>query len=388
MNKRNDYFIFAKSHIQYILYSVKPSITMSSFNPFLAKLLSLVKEKQVLSNLSVGEPFEPVPEIIKKSAINSIIEDKNKYSPAEGLKELRQLISQKVKEKNNIKVTEENIIITSGVSAGYDLALLSILNPGDEIILPDPYFATLFQTPLILNFQVQLAKTKEDFSLDIDSVEGKINTKTKALVINSPGNPTGSVYSKYALKKLAELADKHGLYVISDEIYEDFVYDGDHFSIGSIYEKTITMFGFSKSYSMTGWRLGYNVAPKEIVDRMTEVQRYLFYAPSSPVQYGALAFDQVDISEKIKSFDEKRKYVLDNLSSKYKINNKPTGAFYVYPELPQGLSGEEFSLKALENGVLVFPGSLFSQKDTNFRISYSTSLEELKKGVEILNSLI
>ena len=361
---------------------------MSSYNPFLGNLLKLAKQKHVLSNLSVGEPFEQVPEPIKKSAIASIIEDKNKYSPAEGLSELRKLISRKVNEKNNITVNPENIIINSGVSVGYDLALLSILEIGDEVILLDPYFATLYQTPQILNFQVKLAKTMNDFSLDLDSIEEKINDKTKAIVINSPGNPTGTIYSKNELQSLVDLADKHNLYIISDEIYEDFVYNGDHFSIGSIYEKTISMFGFSKSYSMTGWRLGYNVAPVEIIQKMVEIQRYLFYTASTPAQYGALAFDQVDISDKIKSFNERRKYVLDNLSPKYKITNNPTGAFYVFPELPKGLSGEEFSLKALEKGVLVFPGSLFSQKDTNFRISYSTSLQELKKGIEILNSLV
>ncbi len=314
--------------------------------------------------------------------------DKNKYSPAEGLEELRKLVSQKVNEKNNIKATAENIIITSGVSAGYDLALLSILEPGDEIILSDPYFATLYQTPQILNFQIKLAKTKEDFSLDLDSIEEKITAKTKAIVINSPGNPTGVVYSQDDLQKLADLANKNNLYVISDEIYEDFVYEGKHFSTGSIYEKTISMFGFSKSFSMTGWRLGYNVVPKNIIEKMIEIQRYIFYAPSTPAQYGALEFYKVDISEKINNFKKKRDFVLENLSSKFKISSKPSGAFYVFPELPEGISGEEFSLKALDSGVLVFPGSLFSQRDTNFRISYSTSLEEIKKGIEVLNSLI
>ncbi len=360
---------------------------MSLSNPIIAKLFKLAKEKQVLSNLSVGEPFEPVPKAVKQQAINSIIENKNKYRPAEGIFELREKLVEKVKSKNNINIEPENIIITSGVSSGYDLALLSALEKDDEILMLDPYFVSLAESAKILGFPVKFVSLYPDFKLDIDKFRSAITPKTKAIVLNSPSNPIGLVFSSEELTKLAELAEEHGIFIISDEIYEDFVYEGEHFSIGSIYEKTISLFGFSKSYSMTGWRLGYNVASKELVEEMTEIQRYLFYAPSTIAQYGAVAFDQADISEKIKSFKEKRNFVVSNLNPKYELNYKPQGAFYVFPKLPEGISGEEFCTKALEAGVLVFPGSLFSEQDTHFRISYSVGMEELKKGIEILNNL-
>lgn len=360
---------------------------MSLTNPIIAKLFKLAKEEQVLSNLSVGEPFEPVPEGVKQQAINSIIENKNKYSPAEGFLDLRHKLTEKVKSKNNVAVKPENILITSGVSGGYDVALLSTLKKNDEILMLDPYFVSLAEAAKILGFPVKFVSLYPDFKLDLDKVRSAITPKTKAIVLNSPSNPTGLVFNKEELTNLANLAKEYDFFIISDEIYEDFVYEGEHFSIGSIYEKTITLFGFSKSYSMTGWRLGYNVAPKEIIDEMIEIQRYLFYAPSTIAQYGAMAFDQVDISEKIKSFKEKRDFVLANLDPKFKITKKPQGAFYVFPELPEGISGEQFAMKALEAGVLVFPGSLFSQQDTHFRISYSVGMEELQKGIEILNSM-
>jgi aspartate aminotransferase/aminotransferase len=361
---------------------------MEEVYPFLKKLIDKSRSQKITSNLSVGEPFENIPQQVKERMIRAVEENKHRYTPAEGLPELREALAQKLRLRNKISADPGDIIITNGVSGGYDLALLSILAPGDEVILTDPYFATLFQTPQILNFQVRLWKTKEDFSLDFEILEKLISKKTKAIVVNSPANPTGSVYSQEELTALAKVAQKHDLFIISDEIYEDFVYEGKHFSVGSLYEKTVSMFGFSKSLSMTGWRLGYNIVPKDTIEKMVEIQRYLFYAPSTVAQHGALIFNEVDIGEKIASFDERRKLVLKNLSSKYEVTNRPAGAFYVFPKLPKGVSGEEFSLRALEAGVLIFPGSLFSQNDAHFRISYSAGAEELESGITILNSLV
>lgn len=360
---------------------------MSFSNPFFENLLKIAKNKQLIANLSVGEPFEKIPEIIKKSAVDSIINDKNTYSPAEGLPALRELLATKVRERNHIQGSDENILVTSGVSAGYDLALLTVLSPGDEVVIFDPYFPSFKEVARILGFEPVIVSTKENFDIDFEQLKASLTIRTKAIIINSPNNPTGKVYPKEDLLKLVELAKEKNFYIISDEIYEDFIYEGKHFSIGSIYPKTITLFGFSKTYSMTGWRLGYCVAPKELIEKMVEIQRYLFYAPSTTAQYGAAAFDEVDVSEKIKNSKERRDYVVKNLSKRYELNYNPQGAFYVFPKLPDGLKSEEFCMKALEAGVLVFPGSLFSQKDDYFRISYSTDLEKIKKGLEILNSL-
>lgn len=356
-------------------------------NSEIKNYLQKARGYQIKVNLSVGEPLEAVPEEVKKSGINAIKNNETKYSPAAGYEELKEKIAQKVLERNSINVSAENVIITHGASGGLTIALSSITKPGDEVFILDPYFLSFPKVAEFLGLEVKFIPLNLDARIDLEKMKANLTDNTKAILLTTPNNPTGLVFGEEDLNKLTTLSEKHGLYIISDEIYEDFVYEDEHFSIGSIYDKTITLFGFSKSYSMTGWRLGYNVASKELIEEMTEVQRYLFYAPSSIAQHGAMVFDQTDISDKIKSFKEKRDYVVANLSKKYELNYKPEGAFYVFPKLPEGVSGDEFCMKALEAGALVFPGSLFSEQDTNFRISYSVGMEELKKGIEILNKL-
>lgn len=362
--------------------------TMRISNSPIKCFLEKAKNYEIKVNLSVGESLDPVPEKIKGMGIETIVDNNTKYSPPNGFKELREKLAVKIQTRNRIDSSSENVLITNGASGGLTVALSSVTDSGDEVVILDPYFISFPKVAEFLGLNVKLISLYPNFKIDTEKIKANISNKTKAILLTTPNNPTGLVFKKEDLTGLAEVAKENNLYIISDEIYEDFTYEGSHFSIGSLYEKTISLFGFSKSYSMTGWRLGYNVASVDLIEKMTEVQRYLFYAPSTIAQYGALAFDQVDISEKIKNFKEKRDFVLENLSKKYELNYKPEGAFYVFPKLPDGLKGEEFCLKALEAGVLVFPGSLFSQSDNHFRISYSTNIDELKKGIEILNKMV
>jgi aspartate aminotransferase/aminotransferase len=224
-------------------------------------------------------------------------------------------------------------------------------------------------------------------------VNAAITPKTKVMILGSPGNPTGVVMEEADIRAAVELARKHDLLILSDEIYEPFLYDLKRskdgkrlYSAAALYEKTIILRGFSKSHAMTGWRLGYAAGPQAIIQQMAKLQQYTFICGPTPLQYGALAAIDTSMEANIAAYKKKRDLVFGVISKKFEVT-RPGGAFYAFPKAPAGMSGSAFCEKAVEHNVLIIPGNVFSERDTHFRISYATSDEKLVKGCEILNSI-
>lgn len=331
-------------------------------------------------NFSIGQPDFGVTSKVKEATIRAINEGKSSYSVTQGILPLRQKISENFQKENNINTSPDNILVTSGTSAGVFLALSAILDPEDEVIIPDPYFVEYPELVKFLGGKAIFLDTYPNFQISPQALEELVSGKTKAIILNSPNNPTGAVYPETTLRKVAEIARKNNLIILSDEIYEKFVYDDNpHFSIGSIYDNTITLNGLSKSGGMPGWRLAWAIGPKEILDKMKELQQYTIVCAPTLVQYGALeAFEER--REIIEEYKKRRDLIYSLLSTKFKII-KPEGAFYIMVEVGDG---DKFTDWSIANNVLVVPGKFFSGKNTHIRISYATSLETIKKGCEIL----
>jgi aspartate aminotransferase/aminotransferase len=231
-----------------------------------------------------------------------------------------------------------------------------------------------------------------DFRFHADRVEKAITPRTKLLILNSPSNPTGVVMTQQEVDAAVEIARKHDLLLISDEIYEPFLYSGLSTQDSALpspaktYDKTIILRGFSKSHAMTGWRLGYAAGPEPIISQMTKLQQYTFVCAPSPLQYAALKAIDVPMDAARNAYQKKRDIVFEALSKKFELV-KPEGAFYIFPKAPKGLAATDFVAKAIENNVLIIPGNVFSERDTHFRISYATTDEKLQQGCEILSRL-
>lgn len=336
-------------------------------------------------NLTLGLPDFDVPEEIKKEAIKHIELGSNKYTTTQGIPELREKLVKKFREKNSIETTPENIIVSSAVSGALSMILTSVINPGDEVILFDPYFVG-YKELVVQNQGVPVfSEINPDFSINFENLKKAITSKTKVIILNTPNNPTGYVCIKQELEELARIAKENRLLVISDEIYEDFVYEGEHFSIGSFYENTVTMCGFSKSHAMTGWRVGYITGPAEIISQAVKVQQFNFVCAPAPFQYAAIKALDYDINENIKKYKEKRDIIYQGLKDKYDIVC-PKGAFYAFVRYPY--EGKKFLDDALKNNLLVVPGEVFSNKDTHFRISFAADNDTLRKAVEVLNKMV
>ncbi len=336
-------------------------------------------------NFSIGQPDFGVSERVKQKTIEAINNNLSQYTPTSGIEPLRIKVSRKLEKDNNIKKDPSNILIIPGTSAGIFLALSTLIDTGDEVIIADPYFVEYPELVKFLGGKSIFLDTYPDFQINPEKLKNLITKKTKAIIINSPNNPTGVVYPEKILREIAEILKNTNITVISDEIYEKFVYDNArHFSIGSVYENTVTVGGLSKSGGMPGWRLAWATGPKEVIEKMKELQQYTFVCAPSLVQYGALASFEDDLSSKILEYQEKRDLIFEGLSKKFKVI-KPQGAFYIMPDVG---SGEEFTKLAIKRNVLIIPGGAFSKRDTHIRVSYATSNENIKKGLEILFDIV
>ena len=339
-------------------------------------------------NFSIGQPDFDVPEPLKEEAIKAIKAGQNKYSQTAG--------DSLLKDKITLQMTEEfgwsnpATLVVSGVSGGLLLSFLALIQPGEEVIIPDPYFVMYKHLINMLGGKCVFIDSYPDFELPVDKIAQTVTDRTKLIIINSPCNPTGVVYSKERLRALAEIAGQKDIVVLSDEIYEKFCYDGQCASIAGCYEKTLLLRGFSKSYGMPGWRLGYAAAHeslRELIEQMTKIQQYTFVCAPTPFQKAAIAALDYDVSDLVDAYRRKRDLLFQGLKDKFEMV-RPTGAFYAFVKAPAGVSATQFVEKAIANNVLVIPGSVFSEKDTHFRISYATSNEKIQQGVEILRSLI
>lgn len=333
-------------------------------------------------DLSIGDPDFDIPEPIKAEGINWIKKGFNHYVSTRGIPELREKIRSRLDDR---RINYEDLLVTAGATGGYYLAILTVVSPGDEVLIADPYFVAYANVVIMCGGIPKLIDTYPDFTLREEKILPQITNKTKAIVINHPNNPTGIIYGEKELRLVANIADKYGLHIISDEIYEKFVYEGDFISIGSVAEDAIIISGFSKSAGMTGWRLGYVSGPRNIIDTMATFQQYSYVCANSIAQKAAITSLDFDISTYVQNYKRRRDLIYNGLKDRFKIT-KPSGAFFVFPEAP-GQDAETFVNKAIEKKVYIIPGNVFSQRNSHFRISFAVNEEKLKRAVAILNDI-
>lgn len=338
-------------------------------------------------NLSIGQPDFPVPEALKKAACEAIHADKNGYSQTQGTPELCGQLQGRIDAE--WRHTDRKLLVTSGTSGALNLAMWALVDPGDEVISFDPYFVMYPTLTEMVGGVPVVIDTYPDFRIDLDKVAAAITPKTKLILLNSPANPTGVVATEAEVRGLAELAAKHGIALLSDEIYREFCYDAPLESPAKWNDQTIVVDGFSKSYGMTGWRIGWVHGPAAIIDKMTALQQYTFVCAPHPLQQAAIGAHAIDICPLVDSYRDRRDHVVAGLrDAGYEVAS-PGGAFYVFPKVPEGKgTAREFVARAIENQLLVIPGSIFSQHDTHFRISYAASMETIDRGLEVLRKMV
>jgi len=351
------------------------------------KVFDLAAKMKDPINLSIGLPDFDVPEAAKNAAIEAIRAGNNRYTQTQGIAPLRDRLRRDLSAELGRDVGD--VLITSGVSGALMLAIMAMIDPGDQAIFLDPYFVMYKHLLTMAGGESVIVDSYPDFRFRPERVEKAITPRTKLLMLNSPSNPTGVVMSGDEVKAAVELAKKHDLLILSDEIYEPFLYDqaAGLDSPAKIYDRTLLLRGFSKSHAMTGWRLGYAAGPAEVIAEMAKLQQYTFVCAPSPFQLAAVAALDVPMKDAVAAYRKKRDLVCKLLKRKFEIV-EPGGAFYVFPKAPEGRSASEFVAQAIEHNVLMIPGNVFSGRDTHFRISYATTDEKLEKGCEILCSLV
>ena len=345
-------------------------------------------------SFGAGEPDMDTPEHIKAAAIEALQAGFTKYTPSSGIPELRQAISEKFKRDNGLDYKPSQIVVSNGAKQSCFNAIAAVCDPGDEVIIPAPYWLSYPEMVRLAGAEPAIVQTTQENSWKItaEQFENAMTPKTKMIILNSPGNPTGSIYTREELRAISEVAAEEDIYILSDEIYEKLTYDGaEHVSIGSLtpeaYDLTITINGFSKAYAMTGWRLGYLGAPEAIAKAIDSMQSHSTSNPCSFAQKGALAAlqgDQQCVNDMRDEFDIRRQYMFDRLSSIPGLSAvKPLGAFYVLVNIGSfGLKSQNFADRLLsKSNVAVVPGIAFGD-DNTVRLSYATSLDVIKNGLD------
>jgi aspartate/methionine/tyrosine aminotransferase len=374
-----------------------------------AKAIRMKREKIDIVDLSVGEPDFPTPKNIKEAAKKAIDTNHTKYTLNMGLIELRQAIIKKFKNENSIEYDLENIIVSTGAKQSLFNAVLTIVGKDDEVIIPAPYWVSYPEMVALAEGKSVIVSTSEEsgFKLSAHQLHHAISANTRALILCNPSNPTGTVYVPEELESLAEVIKANDLFVIADEIYEKLVYDKTRFiSFASISpeikEKTVVINGFSKSYSMTGWRIGYAAGSKEVIDGMSKLQSHSTSNASTISQYAsleALNGSQEEILEMCIEFEKRRDFVFNSLSSMTGVScQKPGGAFYAYPNISVFFNtkyndilirnSDDFAYYLLNQAkVVITPGSVFGSDD-HIRMSYATSMERLEEGMKRIKAAL
>jgi aspartate aminotransferase len=367
-----------------------PSLTLTIDS----KAKAMKSEGLDVCGFGAGEPDFDTPEHIKAAAVAALEAGFTKYTPSSGIPELRQAISEKFATDNQIEYRPSQVIVSNGAKHACYNAILATCQPGDEVIIPAPYWVSYPDMVRLAGAEPVIVPTTERnaWKLTAENFENAMTPRTKMLIVNSPCNPTGSVYTREELQAIVEVAAEEDISILSDEIYEKLVYDDTkHVSIASLskeaYDLTITVNGFSKSYAMTGWRLGYLGAPDAIAKAVDSIQSHSTSNPCSFAQKGgvvALKGDQQPLADMRDEFDMRRNYMFDRIS---KIPNitavKPLGAFYVLVNISQlGLTSQNFADRLLSKAtVAVVPGAAFGD-DRTIRLSYATSIDVIKKGLD------
>ena len=365
------------------------------------KFFDVVSEMPDAISLGVGEPDFDTPWHVVDEGIYSLEKGKTYYTSNSGLMELREEICKWYGRKYNIFYNAASqCLITVGGSEGIDLALRAMLNPGDEVIIPEPSYVSYVPcvslaggVPVTIDL-----KNENCFKLTAKELEEAITDKTKVLILSFPNNPTGAIMTRSDLEPIAKLAIEHDLYVISDEIYSELTYGKQgHCSIASIpgmKERTIVINGFSKAFAMTGWRLGYALAPEAIASVMTKIHQFCIMCAPTTSQYAAieaLKNGDKDVAIMKKSYDERRRYLFKRLTDMNMPAFEPLGAFYIFPNISRfGMSSEEFAEKLLkEQKLAVVPGTAFGNSGEGFiRISYAYSIDQLREALDRIEAFI
>lgn len=385
--------------------NINPSVTLA----ITAKAKELKEAGVDVVSFGAGEPDFNTPENIINAAIKAMKDGKTKYTPTSGVIELRRAICDKFRNDNGLEYDPNQIIVSTGAKQSLANAFMAILNPGDEVIIPMPYWVSYPELVELADGKPVYVKTDEEcnYKYTIEALENIVTDKTKVILLNSPNNPTGTIYSKEELTNIAEFAKKYDLIIVSDEIYEKLIYDNKkHVSIASISEdafnRTIVINGLSKSYAMTGWRIGYAAAPVKITKLMVSIQSHMTSNTNSITQYAAieaLTANQDNIKNMIAEFEKRRNFMVEKISDIKGLKIiKPNGAFYVMINIEKFFNKElngkiiknslEFSEALLdEEKVAVIPGTAFGL-DNYIRVSYATSIELIDKGLNRLEEFL
>ncbi|SHE62116.1 aspartate aminotransferase [Thermoanaerobacter uzonensis DSM 18761] len=383
---------------------ITPSMTLE----ITAKAKQLKAQGVDVIDFGVGEPDFDTPDYIKEAAIDAIKKGYTKYTPSSGISELKKAVCDKLLKDNGLKYQLDQIVISNGAKHSIYNALCAILNPGDEVIIPVPYWLSYPEMVRLAYGKPVFVKTKaeNDFKITAEELKNAITSKTKALILNTPNNPTGSVYTKEELKELVEIIEEANIFVISDEIYEKLIYEGSHISIASLNEKikelTILVNGMSKAYAMTGWRIGYTASSLEVAKVMSNIQSHTTSNPNSIAQYAsvaALSGDETVIKRMVEEFNKRRIYMVERINKiKGLKSNKPQGAFYVMVNIDEYIGKElkgkiirgsiDFANALIERAnVAVVPALPFGM-DNYIRISYATSIENIEKGLNRIEEFL
>ncbi len=335
-------------------------------------------------DLSIGQPDFDVAEEVKQSAMEAIGTGRNGYALSQGMPVLREKLQAQV--DATLGHDDRELFVTSGTSGGLMLALLVLVNPGDEVVMFDPGFGMYDALTSVAGGTPVYVDTYPDFRIDLNRVAEAITPKTKAVIFNSPCNPTGAVADRELIRGLAELTHERGVVLVSDEIYRHFCYDTEHVSPAEFNPNTLVVDGFSKSAGMPGWRIGFAHGPKALIHEMIKLQQYSFVCAPHPLQWAAAAAVDVDMSPHIEAYRRKRDMIVEGLAGRYELVT-PGGAFYAFPRSPEGTASEFVERAIREHDLLVIPGENFSRVDTHFRISYAADDAVIERGIEVLQKM-
>ena len=393
-----------RKNISNKLKSIQPSVTLA----ITAKAKSLKAQGIDIIGFGAGEPDFRTPKHIRDAAINAIENESIGYTAASGMESLKKAICDKLKRDNNLEYTQDQIVVSNGAKHSLFNTLSAICNPGDEVIVPNPYWVSYPELVRLVDANPVFVECPEEaeFKYTVEALEAAITDKTKAIILNTPNNPTGTAYKEDDLRAIADLAVKHNIYVISDEIYEKLLYEGTHTSIASFNEDikdlTIVVNGVAKAYAMTGWRIGYTACNKEIAKAMSNFQSHATSNPNTIAQYAtieALNGPEETLNEMIKAFKERRDFMVEKINSIENLSClNPQGAFYVMVNISK-LIGKTINGKVINNSidfadyllddakVAVVPGIGFGN-DNYIRLSYATSLDNIKEGLNRIEKAI
>jgi aspartate/methionine/tyrosine aminotransferase len=335
-------------------------------------------------NLSIGQPDFDAPQEAKQAAIEAINDGKNGYALTQGMPVLRDKIQARV--DRQLGHDDREAFVTSGTSGGLMLAILAVCNPGDEVIIFDPYFGMYDSLVKVAGAKPVYVDTYPDFQIDLDRVASAISDRTKMILFNSPSNPTGSMANEDAVRALAEMAAERNIVLLSDEIYRDFCYDRPFVSPAKFNPQTLVIDGFSKNLGIPGWRVGFSHGPSDIIHEMIKLQQYSFVCAPHPFQLAVAAAFDVDQTAQIETYRQKRDMIVEGLGDLYELAT-PAGAFYAFPKSPWGTATEFVERAIVDHSLLIIPGNVFSQKDTHFRISYAADNAVLAQGIKVLREM-